>query len=161
MKPRTVRLAFYKAEYGKIFWDKLIAWWTKGKYSHVELVFNDKHWFTSTTHDGAGTRFKKRKNYQAEHWVFFDVEISYDQAKELWDWCKEQEGVKYDLMGVFGFISGSGLEDSSKWYCSEVCGTGLMVADVYNFSPKLNPTQMFKIVEANPDLFKPRRRLNA
>ena len=46
-----IRLAFYK---GKGDWvDKLVRWWTKSQYSHVEVVVGNT-WISSSPRDGGG-----------------------------------------------------------------------------------------------------------
>ena len=48
MDSRAVRLAFYKGEGDWV--DKLVRWWTKSQYSHVEVVGN--MWVSSSPRDG-------------------------------------------------------------------------------------------------------------
>ena len=50
-----MELLFYRAEKGN-WQDKLIALWTRGIYSHVEIRFSDGMCFTSSNREG-GTRF--------------------------------------------------------------------------------------------------------
>ena len=112
-----MRLAFYKAKYGN-WWDKIISWWTWGPYSHCELVFSDGEAFSASPRDG-GTRFKAIE-FVPERWDFIEVEVR--DENELREWCKTQDGRKYDWLGILGFIfSIRRLDDKDKWYCSEIC----------------------------------------
>ena len=70
-----MKLAFYKGR--EDFYDRLISWWTRGPYSHVELVINETYCMTSSPKDG-GVRMK-HIDFHPDHWDFVELE-GYDQA---------------------------------------------------------------------------------
>lgn len=116
-KAFIMKIAFYKAEYGDC-WDKLVALWTWGPYSHCELVFSDGECFSASPRDG-GTRFKNIE-FVPERWDFLEIPVR--DEEEIREWCRTQEGRKYDWLGILGFIlTIRRLEDRDKWYCSEIC----------------------------------------
>lgn len=128
-----VTLAFYKAEFGR-WYEKLIAWYTIGPFSHCELVFGDD-WFSSSPRDG-GVRYKKIFAVPGR-WVFLEIDANSDLIR---NWCDTQVGKKYDWRGFFNFILPIGYS-RSKWFCSEICVAGLQQAGVllgekpHRFSP--------------------------
>jgi uncharacterized protein YycO len=126
-----MQLAFYLAKYGD-YQDKLIAWATGGKYSHVELIFKTGEWFSSSTRDG-GVRFKKIMP-NPEHWDYTTIEVSDSQEFRMYVWCESQVGKPYDWFGAI--IAGSRFSikkqtnTRSKWFCSEICGRSLIMENL-------------------------------
>lgn len=123
-----MQLCFFKAKYGNC-WDKLISWWTKSPYSHVELKFSDGICFSSSTKESS-VRFLYF-TLNKDHWDIIDIpNVSKEKEKEIRDWCQTQVGKGYDWFAIFGYIYAkflnwipfsSKLDDSNYWYCSEVC----------------------------------------
>lgn len=124
-----MQLAFYKAAVGTP-WSKAIAWWTKGPYSHVEIVFSRKHstvyvqehdWpgqpcFSSAENDG-GTRFKYLDINPAQ---WDTIPVPGDEAP-AWLAAEQLLGAAYDWRGILDFVFPWEKENSSKFFCSEVC----------------------------------------
>jgi hypothetical protein len=118
-----VRIAFYRADRGTWI-DRLIGSYDRGPYSHVELVFSNGVCFSSSYRDG-GTRFKQI-DLDDGKWDVFDLpRVSDSDEDDLWLWCRDQAGVKYDLIGVLAFKLPF-RQDGRRWFCSEVCSTGLI-----------------------------------
>lgn len=138
-----MKLAFYLAKYGN-YTDKIISYWTLGKYSHVEIVFSNKEWFSSSTRDG-GTRFKKIGH--SDRWDYIQIPCDFHTEKQIYRWCETQVGKQYDWIGAFriGFgISGN----NDQWYCSEICSNALMRENLICFkSDQMSPNKMFKEVK--------------
>lgn len=113
-----MKLAFYKAAAGGVV-DRLIDTFSgRDGYSHVELVFSNGAFFSSSSRDG-GTRFKFIRPDPAS-WDLVDVPMD-DVAESLVRrFCNEQAGKKYDWLGVFGFVLPTRPEQG-HWFCSEVC----------------------------------------
>lgn len=117
-----VQLAFYKGK-GRLF-DKLIRWWTKGRYSHCELVFKDGAFFSADAWKGI-VRFEKVDANPA-NWDFVDVPMDTFDENRLYRWCLAQEGKGYDWLGIVGAqILPLSIEDPLLYFCSEVCVEGL------------------------------------
>jgi hypothetical protein len=108
-----MKIIFYLSVNGN-WWDKIVAWWTCGKYSHCELLFSDGICFSSSPRDG-GTRFKKI-DIISEHWN--EIEISSSHEIGIREWCEKHVGEKYDWLGVFmpkwGFRK-------RRCFCVEAC----------------------------------------
>ena len=69
-----MKLAFYKGR--EDLYDRLISWWTRGPYSHVELVISDNYCMSSSPKDG-GIRFK-HIDLRPDHWDLVELE-GYDR----------------------------------------------------------------------------------
>lgn len=115
-----ISAAFYKAE-GRLV-DKLIRWWTQSRFSHCELVFSNDEMFSADAWTGT-TRFTR--SFTPAHWELVPITIGEDQEALLYQWCLDRVGKKYDWLGVFGFVLPFIKQDSSRWFCSEICGAAL------------------------------------
>lgn len=132
-----LKLAFFKAKHGN-FHDKLVAWFSRGPYSHVELVFSDNIAFSSSPEDG-GTRFK-RINFCDKKYDFINIPCDLEKEKEIRNWCRLECGKNYDWFAIFGYVFGAVigwafgckqcLHDTGHWYCSEVCMAALAKFEV-------------------------------
>jgi hypothetical protein len=127
-----MKIALYKGKRGGFAgaFDAAVRWWTRGPYSHVELVFSDGMAASSSTRDG-GVRFK-RIDFKPEHWDF--VEIDGDECNAA-DWFGERLGAGYDYFGLFGFIWRPGSGVSRRWFCSEAVAAALGYRDPWRFCP--------------------------
>lgn len=128
-------LYFYKAEYGS--WvDKLIAWWTDSKYSHVELHVGNGQFFSSSPREGE-VRYKYI-DIKQEHWdiVLLPVDTKVDLIR-----MEGLIGKKYDWLGIFmhQFLP-LNTQWSFKWWCSEAIG---YVLGLDNF--RINPQELYEI----------------
>jgi hypothetical protein len=126
-KTLKVILAFKK---GNGFFSKLIKWWTKSKYSHVEILlpnkdgeFNPGVW-VSANHK-KGVRIKPII-YPLDdvNWDYVDVEVpaeNYDNAMKKIDEIVKYKYATLDLFLVQVFKLDK-MENRKKMFCSEsVC----------------------------------------
>lgn len=131
---RTVKLAFYKGR--RDLADRVISWWTRGPYSHVELVVCDpvtglETSYSSSLPDG-GVR-KKSIDYKPERWDF--VELPLHDGDVVAVWFEERMGAKYDILGIFGFILRPVAENKRKYFCSEAVGAALGFPNPWRLDP--------------------------
>lgn len=123
-------LAFYIAEHGNLV-DKAIAWWTKSKYSHVELVF-DGYWYSTSPRD-----LKVRKKMMAPkqgHWEIVNVEIDQDYLQQFFFIT---QGRKYDWLGIFlSQFMPLNIHDDRRYFCSEWVATVLQIPNANRYSPE-------------------------
>lgn len=117
-----VKLAFYKGN-GKTL-DRLIRWWTKGQYSHCELVFSDGMFFSA---DAWSNKVRYEKVYaNPDNWDFVDVVMTRREELAVRAWCDSQNGKKYDYVGIlFAQILPLSIDMPSTWFCSEICVAAL------------------------------------
>jgi hypothetical protein len=127
-----MKIALYKGKRGGFAgaFDAAVRWWTRGAYSHVELVFSDGMAASSSTRDG-GVRFK-RIDFKPDHWDF--VEIDGDECNAA-DWFGERLGAGYDYLGLFGFVWRPHNGISRRWFCSEAVAAALGIPDPWRFCP--------------------------
>jgi len=129
-----MRAAFYKGTRPGIqgIYNRLVRAWTRGPYSHVELVFFDGYSASSSFLDG-GVRFKKI-DFDPEHWDF--VEIPNGEIKAR-NWFIRHEGQKYDVLGIAHLVVGFIGQAQNKWYCSEAVAEALGIQDSWRFEPNV------------------------
>ena len=130
-----IRLAFYK---GKGDWvDKVIKWWTKSQYSHVEVVVGNT-WISSSPRDG-GVRSMRMESYNAEHWDIIDYPGV--TSGDVFDLFRRTKGDDYDFIGIlFSQVFPLGIQSKSEWYCSE------WAAKLKYRNSKLNPQELYELV---------------
>lgn len=127
-----MRLAFYKGRRGGLAgaFDALVRWWTRGPYSHVELIFSDGLAASASQRDG-GVRFK-HIDFAPDRWDF--VAVRGDEAAAR-AWFVQHEGASYDYAGLFGFFWRPGSGAGSRWFCSEAIAAALGCRDPWRFCP--------------------------
>ena len=131
----AVRLAFYKGEGDWV--DKVVRWWTKSQYSHVEVVVGDT-WISSSPRDG-GVRSMRMESYNAKHWDTIDYPgVS---TIDVFDLFRRTKGNDYDFIGIlFSQVLPTGLHSSTKWYCSE------WAAELKYDKTNLSPQELYELV---------------
>jgi hypothetical protein len=127
-----MRLAFYKGRRGGFagLFDAAVRWWTRGPYSHVELVFSDGLAASASQRDG-GVRFKPI-TFHPDRWDFVPVDGDEDAARA---WFAGHWGAAYDYAGLFGFVWRPGKGASRRWFCSEAIAAALGYGDAWRFCP--------------------------
>lgn len=109
-------------------WDlssRLIAWFTQGRYSHVEFI----------TRDGKalGARLKGGVKYRPFGYIgnrrsrIFTIDAPEHQ---VYEYAKSQLGKPYDWLAILGFITGRSWQNSRRWFCSEYVTWSVLRADV-------------------------------
>lgn len=145
-----MKLAFYKATNENLF-GKAIAWWTKGPYSHVELVFSNGMSFSSSSRDG-GTRWK-RIDYSDGKWDLVEIPVNAVDEARIARWCDSVCGAKYDWDGIFGFVIPFWRQHANDWFCSEVCTAALQrVGLLSGVNPaSTSPSKLYWLSNPNGD----------
>ena len=88
---RTIKIAFYRAKHGTWI-DALVALFTWGKFSHVEIIFEDGLSISASPRDG-GVR-SKFIIFDADKWQFIRFEVSSIEYNNI------RKYVVYTLRGV-------------------------------------------------------------
>lgn len=127
-----MQIAFYqgKRRGGAGLFDAAVRWWTRGPFSHCELVFSDGTAASSSARDG-GVRCK-RIDWKPGHWIFVPVAGGEPAARA---WFRDYAGAKYDYAGLFGFIWRRESGAAQRWFCSEACAAALGYQDPWRFDP--------------------------
>ena len=137
-----MNFAFYIARYGN-WQDKTISYCTRGPFSHVEVVFSNGDYFSSSIRDG-GTRFKRIE--YSEDWRMVSFKPACPES-EIYDWCNTQLGLKYDTLGVIGLSMGLNLTNKRrKWYCSELCSFIAKTFGEIKTRTNISPNKFYSIL---------------
>lgn len=119
----TTKLIFYKAKTGVLF-DKLVSFFDKGDYSHVEIVLHETeaYWVTvgSSNRDG-GVRVAYIN--KSDHWDV--VETQADVVKDLQPYM----GAGYDWIGLGRTIYSWWPYCKKRWVCSTFAAEVFGIAD--------------------------------
>lgn len=128
-----MRAAFYKGTRPGLvgLYNRLVRFWTRGKYSHVELVFSGGMSVSSSYMDG-GVRIK-RIEFNTKHWDFIELpqELEYDAAV----WFSRNQGKAYDFWSVLRFWQGWLPQGKDKYQCAEAVMAALGYTDAWRFEP--------------------------
>lgn len=127
-----MRLAFYKGRHRgwRGLLDAAVRWWTRGPYSHVELVLADGTCWSSSARDG-GVR-DKAINLTSGNWDLLPV--AGDEAAAA-AWFADHAGAGYDWLGLFGFVWRASGGEGARWFCSEAVAAALGYRDAWRFDP--------------------------
>ena len=146
-----MKIAFYKKSGpGATFVDKLVCWWTKGDYSHVELIINDNVFYSCAPRDTV-VRYKEI-NPNVKNWDIFNLTIPLDENKMRKN-MDNQIGKKYDWLGIFfgQIFNYKKIHNPDRWICSELCSFildkgGMTIPDDFiTYSPK----KLYEYLEKN------------
>ncbi len=126
-----IQVAFYKGR-TRLF-DRLVQWWTRGPYSHCEIVI-DGLCHSSSWLDG-GVRVKSI-DLASGRWDLVDIEadLVVNEAA-VRAWFAQHAGQQYDLAGLLGFVLPWRTEDRRRWFCSEACAEALWYPRSWTISP--------------------------
>ena len=124
------KLAFYIASNGNLV-DKTIAWYTKSKYSHVELVVG-RDWYSTSPRD---LEVRKKQIVPTQGvWDYIDVEVDETRLNILYETTR---GAKYDWLGIlFSQFIRANKHSKQRWFCSEFCAEALWLEDSNKYSPE-------------------------
>ena len=132
-----IKLAFYK---GKGDWkDKFIRFWTRSKYSHVELVLGE-YWISTSPRINAVA--KRKINYHPENWDIVDASNkSKYSSEEILERYEKIKGAKYDWLaiffsvGIFNLLNNCILENKDKYICSETAAYLIGLDNACKYDP--------------------------
>ena len=144
-----MKVAFFRG--GRSPMDRLIRWWTKSPYAHVELLFDDGTMISACP--GIGVRSILVASLDVQHWDLVAVPIDHDHAVALSRWCLGELGCHYDWWGLFVTqVLGFPRSHPTKWFCSEFCAAALEHADVdLGIDPcKVSPGALYDLLKTHP-----------
>jgi len=110
-----VTVAFFKGD--NDLSDKLVKWWTNSKYSHCEMIIQDK-WLSADPK--RGVRLINLKPLK-DNWDYVEVEVDEKNTPFVLSFISEQKGKKYDWKGIFfSQLFSFDLHSHNKFFCSEL-----------------------------------------
>jgi hypothetical protein len=131
---------------------RLIKYWTKSIYSHVEISFGD---FSYNVDTELGLLKYPKSKYNKEEWdvININADISQKNLQKIERFISNQVGLKYDWRGIFlsQFIN-FGIDSDSKWFCSEFVVKILqlfLIEETIDEKPnKVSPEKIYKILSS-------------
>jgi len=147
-----MKFAFYK---GTSIISKAIRWYTRGQYSHVAVILDDGR-IIEAWHNPASIRIINSLSEGHTKGTVVDIfEVKLEDEAAAINYALSCIGIKYDFLGIFGFISHKDLDNRGKMFCSEfamnICLKGktkvLRRVPSYKVSPSyLSTSPLFKYV---------------
>ena len=114
-----MKIAFYKAFQPKAtFLDKVIAIFSFGWYSHVELICEDELCYSISARDKK-VRFKEI-TLNSEQWEILNLNLEEPEIKEIREKAKRYTGLKYDYIGAIFSIFPFCIQKRNRMFCSEL-----------------------------------------
>lgn len=126
-----MKAAFYKGK--RRLFNRLVSWWDRGPYSHMEIVFDDQTSASSSFMDG-GVRFKPIQ-FDDSRWDFIELPKEYFNDDISRSWFRNNLGLSYDFAGLIRFTIGAISEHKKKYFCSEACLASLGIDEPWRFTP--------------------------
>jgi len=128
-----MKAAFYKGTRPGLagIYNRLVRWWTRSDFSHVELVLSTGRAWSASFADG-GVR-NKLIDFDTKNWILVDLPPELEQAAEAW--FRAHRGAKYDLLGNLQFVLAPVPQLQSRWFCSEAVAAALGIPDPWRYSP--------------------------
>ncbi|MFM0165654.1 hypothetical protein PQR39_35130 [Paraburkholderia sediminicola] len=136
-----MKFAFYKAP-GTLL-DKLIRWWMRGPYAHVEAILDenaDGTYTIASAVPGIGVRIAEKQPLPARDW---DIVTGPGDATQARAWFEARAGKAYDYLGLLGFVLRPATIDArDKYWCSEAC----LLSIGYEGAWREDPNSMYSVV---------------
>jgi len=131
------------------FISRLIRLLSHGEFNHVSILAGE---FVYEAHIDKGVVKTHQDKWNSSTVVDRIEYYSYNQP-EVVEWLEKQVGKKYDITGIFSFISIFAKPRMGYWYCSELAMVafskmkGIQDEDIEN--QKVSPYLFYKILELN------------
>jgi hypothetical protein len=132
--------------------DTLIKWWTRGPFSHTELIFSngDRH----TSIPGKGTMWLSAIEMEdsapepRKQWITIMVDANEERVRA---WCNEHVFDQYDWPGIFfSQILPMKSQARSRYWCTEANVEALQYGDCPLLtrvdSRMMNPNKLYRQV---------------
>jgi len=159
MQKKEIKIAFYKSNGPRSTWiDRLIAWWTRGPYSHVELIIEkDGEILQCSSSPRDGKVRCKKHILDTNVWDYVLLEVTSEQYDRIIKFYNSINGNKYDWMGILGFILP--IQDrTNNWFCSETVANALKIngfKELWKYDPsRISPNYLAYLFGLLPNLDK-------
>jgi hypothetical protein len=127
------RAAFFKGTHPGFIglFNRFIRFWTRGKYSHMAIIFSDDLTGTSTFKGGGVTL--ALLTYVDTDWDYLPLPEYLEEDSRKW--FEEHKGNAYDWNAVVRFGLGFIPEPENKYDCSSSCLSSLKYNEAFRFDP--------------------------
>jgi hypothetical protein len=135
-----MQVAFFKGRHPGIkgWLGVMTKWWTRGPYSHGELVIgympDGRAICWSSTYLDGGVR-RALIALDPTDWDVMELDVTDAQREVAVQWFREREGQKYDVLGLFGFLWRHEEGDKDKWFCTEAVAEALGLPESWRKDP--------------------------
>ncbi len=138
------------------FISSLIAWFSAGHVSHVDVVLaGGKLLGARADRVGGvppGVQIRPHGYIDPVLIVEMDLLVSPEQEAVFYRFLQAQVGKPYDRIAILGFIVGRNWRDDGAWFCSELVAAALenagIVPRLYTPANKLTPAALATVVSA-------------
>tara|TARA_R110000824_G_scaffold15086_1_gene63706 strand:- start:1284 stop:1745 length:462 start_codon:yes stop_codon:yes gene_type:complete len=148
-----IKVAFYKG--GGDLFNKIVRWWTKSPYSHVELILpDDVTWIRIGPFSSSKLCAIKKEKWDPKNWDFISITVTSEQVETIKEFFERTKGCKYDWWGmILSHLIPFKVKQRGKWYCSEWIAHALRVSRVIDWRvariferAKISPAILYEIV---------------
>lgn len=152
---KTIKVAFYKNS--KTLFGKLIRFkqyylarlpYKYARCSHVELVFENWLWWSSSEVDG-GVRFKDITDNKG-NWDYIEIKVSEKEYKTVYDFCVSQVGNRYNWVWIFfAQTLNMNITREGDYFCSHACTRALQEIKMLCGVDAIfvNPGRMYQLLD--------------
>lgn len=149
---RDITVAFYKGE--GLRRDRLVRWWTRSQYSHVELIMPNGDMAGIRPPEDPYIRRRSLSGIREEDWDFIEIGVTDDQLEKLRLFIDSTKGQGYDWLGMIAsHLTPFKVKLPNKWYCSEWVLYALSVSRVLTWNqikayniPRMPPGKLYKLL---------------
>lgn len=116
------------------FIDKLVCFFSRGKYSHIAILFDDGSSIEAVPFKGViynKNLIKSRNKNQIIE--VYNIKTTTKQDRIIKYFLERQLGKGYDYLSVLGFIINKtdvGRKEYGKWFCSELVYSAFRKAEI-------------------------------
>lgn len=134
-----MKVAFFRGRHPgfKGWFGVAVKWWTRGPFSHVELVADaagDHALCWSSAFLDGGVR-PVVVDLTTSDWTVIEVATTPEQEAAALQWFASHRGQRYDVLGLFGFVLRRIDGDKNKWFCSEAVAAALGYGQPWRLDP--------------------------
>ena len=131
---------------GSGLFSSAIEWFGGSYYSHVTTLLPDRcHVIDARLSGGVAKRPVDYLRHEAIRWI--DIECTQKQANAVYAFLFSQIGKKYDVQGIWHFVTGQMRDTNwtrrSAWFCDELAAASWIDAEIAQPSiiplPRLTP----------------------
>lgn len=128
----TTILGFYRGRQSKSLGSRFLAWWQRHDCSHVVVVkalgtFDMRVADATLLH---GVRANRWTKFDPSLWVFYLVPAD---ASMVHGWFAANDGAKYDLFGLLGFVLKRIRGSPRAWWCTEAVAQAAAYPDPWRW----------------------------
>jgi uncharacterized protein YycO len=135
---------------------KAIAWFSAGKFSHVDTILESGMLLGARSDfvggEPPGVRVRPQGYEKWDLQVVMTMAVNPRLEELYYEFLNKQLGKPYDKTAIWGFAAGRDWREDDSWFCSELCASGLEETTVlpvlYTPRNKVTPAALATAVSA-------------